>query len=189
MRIHSIHRQESIIMQKNNTLRIALISILGVTAVFVAAGWMAFASGWVGFGKSAAPSAEERLKAERRKRSDEDITLICEANYTMPGNTLDATPKQYKEMMAAGLDYKTMVGWYQGVFSISETRKGVMVVKGNKATVSRPAMFERFGTMVTGEQFTLDRDSGAFLQSLTIKDGRKIEIVKGYCGKLTKAPF
>ena len=176
-------------MKQNDSLRIALISILGVTAVFIATGWLAYASGWIGFKGAAAQSAEERLKAERTKRSDEDITLICEANYTMPGNTLDATPKEYKEMMAAGLDYKTMVGWYQGVFSISETRKGVMVVKGNKATVSRPAMFERFGTMVTSEQFTLDRSTGAFLQSLTIKDGRKIEIITGYCGKMTKAPF
>ncbi|MEI7535774.1 MAG: hypothetical protein WCJ76_01115 [Comamonadaceae bacterium] len=176
-------------MQKNNSLRIALISVIGVTAVFIATGWMAYAIGWIGFKGSAAQSADERLKAEKTKHSDEDITLICEANYTMPGDDLDAPPKVYKEMMAAGLDYKNKAGWYQGVFSISESRKGAMVVKGSRATVSRPAMFERFGTMVTGEQFTLDRSTGAFLQSLTIKDGRKIEIVKGYCGKMTKAPF
>jgi ATP-dependent exoDNAse (exonuclease V) beta subunit len=43
--------------------------------------------------------------------------------------------------------------------------------------------------MVTSEQFTLNRSTGEFTQSLTIKDGRKIEIIHGYCGKLTKAPF
>lgn len=176
-------------MKRDDTIRTALISVLVVTTVFVAAGALAYASGWIGFNKSAQQSAEERLKAEKVKRSEEDITLICEANYSMPGNDLVAPPKVYKELAAAGLDYKNMAGWYQGVFSISESRKGALVVKGNKAMVSRPAMFERFGTMVTSEQFTLDRDTGEFLQSLTIKDGRKIQIVKGYCGKLTKAPF
>ncbi len=174
---------------KKGTLHTALIAALVVTAAFVAAGTLAYASGWIGFNKSPSQSAEERLEAEKVRRAEEDITLICEANYTMPGNDLDAPPKVYKEMVAAGLDYKNMAGWYQGVFSISESRKGALAVKGNKAIVSRPAMFERFGTMVTSEQFTLDRDTGEFLQSLTIKDGRKIEIVKGYCGKLTKAPF
>ncbi len=176
-------------MQKAETPRIALISILGVTTVFVAAGWLGYANGWVNFDNSTSQSAEERLKINKTQRSMEDVTLICEANYSMPGNDLDAPHKVYKELVAAGVDYKNMAGWYQGVFSISESRKGALVVNGNKAIVSRPAMFERFGTMVTSEQFTLDRDTGEFLQSLTVKDGRKIEIIKGYCGKLTKAPF
>lgn len=176
-------------MQTNGSLRPALVSALGVATVFLAAGWLAYAGGWIGFNRSTPQTPEERLRPERTAHSEEEITVICDANYTLPGDSLEAPPKVYKEMIAAGLDYKNMAGWYQGVFSISESRKGVMVIKGHRATVSRPAMFERFGTMVTGEQFTLDRDTGEFLQSLTIRDGRRIEIIKGYCGKLTKAPF
>ncbi len=92
-------------------------------------------------------------------------------------------------MLLGGLDFDNKTGWYQGQFAISETRKGSLTQEGSVARVSRPALFERFGVMVTGEQFTLDRTTGEFLQSLTLNDNRKIDLIKGYCGKLTKAPF
>ena len=55
--------------------------------------------------------------------------------------------------------------------------------------VRRPAMFQRFGVMVTGEEFTLNRATGEFRQSLNLQDGRTLELMSGYCGKFAKAPF
>jgi hypothetical protein len=176
-------------MSKPSSGKSVSIAIAAVTVVFSAVAGLAYFQGWIHINSPASRSAEEQLKSDQQKVASEEITFICDANYSMPVNGLDAPTKAYKEMLAAGLDYKNMVGWYQGNFSISESRKGVMVVKGSKAIVSRPAMFERFGTMVTSEQFTLDRETGEFVESLTFKDGRKVDIIKGYCGKLTKAPY
>ena len=176
-------------MQKNETSKVALVTALGVTLLFLAVGGISYSLGWIGFGGSTTHSAQKPSRPEPSSRLDDEVTLICEVTYSMPIEGLDSPPKVYKELVAAGLDYKNMAGWYQGVFSISESRKGAMTVNGNIALVTRPAMFERFGTMVTGEEFTFDRGSGEFRQSLTVKDGRKVEIIKGFCGKLTKAPF
>lgn len=176
-------------MPKSTSIKTVLISAAAVAALFSGLGWVAYSEGWIQFTPPSGPSGEDRLTFTKKSDSEENITFLCEANYSVPTNGLEGPNKVYKEMMAAGLDYKNKAGWYQGIFSISESRKGALVLQGNKALVSRPAMFERFGVMVTGEQFTLDRTTGEFNQSLTIKDGRKIEIIHGYCGKLTKAPF
>jgi len=50
-------------------------------------------------------------------------------------------------------------------------------------------MFERFGQMVTQEEFTIDLTDGAFVQTLTFKDGTRRHMIKGVCAKFTKAPF
>lgn len=176
-------------MPKSTSIQTVLISAAAVAALFSGLGWLAYSEGWIHFNTPSEPSSEDRLASSKHNESEENITFLCEANYSVPTNGLDGPNKDYKEMMAAGLDYKNKAGWYQGIFSISESRKGALVLQGDKAVVSRPAMFERFGVMVTSEQFTLNRSTGEFTQSLTIKDGRKIEIIHGYCGKLTKAPF
>jgi hypothetical protein len=176
-------------MPKSTSIQTALISAATVAALFSGLGWMAYSEGWVQFTPPSGQTGEDRLTSSKKIDLEENITFLCEANYSIPTNGLEGPNKVYKEMMAAGLDYKNKAGWYQGNFSISESRKGALIVQGNKALVSRPAMFERFGVMVTSEQFTLDRTTGEFTQSLTIKDGRKIELIHGYCGKLTKAPF
>jgi hypothetical protein len=176
-------------MPKPTSIQTVLISAAAVAAVFTGLGWLAYSEGWIHVGAPSAMSSEDRLASGKKSEADENITFLCEANYSVPTNGLEGPNKVYKEMLAAGLDYKNKAGWYQGTFSISESRKGALVLQGNKAVVSRPAMFERFGVMVTSEQFILDRSTGEFTQSLTIKDGRKIEIIHGYCGKLTKAPF
>jgi hypothetical protein len=176
-------------MPKSTSIQTALISAAAVAALFTGLGWLAYSEGWVHLNAPSGPTSEDRLSSGPKTVADENITFLCDATYSVPTNGLEGPNKVYKEMMAAGLDYKNKAGWYQGTFSISESRKGALVVQGDKAVVSRPAMFERFGAMITSEQFTLNRSTGEFTQSLTIKDGRKIEIVHGYCGKLTKAPF
>jgi hypothetical protein len=80
-------------------------------------------------------------------------------------------------------------GWYQGRLSISESRAGVLSVQGNKFVVSRPAMFQRFGVSINKEEFTVDRTTGAFEQSLGITDGRTVKLIRGTCAKVIKPPF
>ena len=62
-------------------------------------------------------------------------------------------------------------------------------MEGGKAIVSRPAMYERFGKMITQEEFSLDLKDGSFVQTLTFKDGTRRHMIKGICAKYSKAPF
>jgi hypothetical protein len=55
--------------------------------------------------------------------------------------------------------------------------------------VRRPALFPRFGVMVAGEEFTVNRSTGEFRQWLNLQDGRTLELMSGYCGRFAKAPF
>jgi len=106
-----------------------------------------------------------------------------------PQAELRSEPKVHSEFLVAGLDLEGKSGWYQGEYSISESRKGALKMEGGKAFVSRPAMFERFGIMITQEDFSLDLKTGAFVQTLTFKDGNKRHMIKGICAKYIKAPF
>ncbi len=176
-------------MPKLATGPIAAITAVSVTAIFLVFGYLAYAQGWLQFSAHADKSADEQLLANEKKSDDDGVNFICEAKYSMPIAELEGPIKKHTEMIAAGLDYKNKAGWYQGEFSISESRKGKLVMQGTKAVVTRPAMFERFGVMITGEQFTLERSTGEFVQTLTIRDGRKVDLIRGYCGKLIRAPF
>jgi hypothetical protein len=168
---------------------VGLVSVVASLAVCAAAGLLGYELGWVQFGSVPKLTAAQQLKMDLKNADEEAITLICEVAVSMPVNSLDTPPKVHTETMIAGLDFKNLNGWYQGDFSISESRKGALVMQGSKAVVSRPAMFERFGEMVIGEQFTLDRKDGKFIQTVTFKGDRKVDIIKGYCGKLTRAPY
>jgi hypothetical protein len=50
-------------------------------------------------------------------------------------------------------------------------------------------MFQRFGVMISGEEFVLDRKTGSFEQSLSISDGRTVKLIKGTCAQVIKPPF
>lgn len=168
---------------------VALVTALASLATCAVVGLLSSELGWVQFGSVPKLTAAQQLKVDQKNADEESITLICEVAVSMPVNSLDTPPKVHTETMIAGLDFKNLNGWYQGDFSISESRKGALVMQGSKAVVSRPAMFERFGEMVIGEQFTLDRADGKFIQTVTFKGERKVDIIKGYCGKLTRAPY
>ncbi len=178
-------------MRKPSTVCAVLLGILVTIAVFALASWVTYEQGRSDFSlPGSAPATLHAPAAAQKNAADTQITFICgDATHSLPVNGFDAPPKVYKETLLGGLDFDSKTGWYLGQFALSETRKGALTQEGSKARVSRPALFERYGTMVTGEQFTLDRATGEFLQSLTLKDGRRFDLIKGYCGKLTKAPF
>ena len=137
-------------------------------------------------GSSNNPAAELRADAASGKKA---LNLICELKINMPQSDLSSPRQSHTQMVIANIDFTDLSGWYQGQFAISESRKGSVTMEGSVLHVRRPALFPRFGVMISGEEFTIDRATGAFLQNVSIQDGRTIELMSGFCGKYTKAPF
>ncbi len=169
------------------TLAAALLSALASLLVFVLLGWLSYSNGWIQFGGVDGQTPEQALG--KTKLSTESANFVCEVMVSMPRGNLQAEPEVYSDVVVVGLNYEQKSGWYQGQFSISESRKGSMVLEGSKAVVSRPAMFQRFGEMIIGEDFTFDRLDGAFVQTLTFKGGKRRHILKGTCAKMSGPPF
>lgn len=118
------------------------------------------------------------------------IDLICELHLDIEGQlALGIQGNEPPRITMAQVDMDKSSGWYQGKLSISESRAGVLKVQGNKFVVSRPAMFQRFGVSINKEEFTIDRTTGAFEQSLGITDGRTVKLIRGTCAKVIKPPF
>ena len=132
------------------------------------------------------PDAELRGDAASGKKS---LDLICDLKVNMPQSDLSSPRQSYTQIVIANIDFANLSGWYQGQFAISESRKGSVTMEGSVLHVRRPALFPRFGVMISGEEFTINRATGAFLQNISIQDGRTIELMSGFCGKYTKAPF
>ena len=107
----------------------------------------------------------------------------------MPQGDLASPRKNYTQTVVANIDFSNLSGWYQGQFAISESRKGSVTTEGSVLHVRRPALVPRFGVMIGGEEFTIDRSTGEFRQKITLQDGRTLELMIGYCGKYAKAPF
>ena len=176
-------------MKKRSTVCTVLLGILIAIMVFAGVGWMTYAQGLAEFTIPGASQATPHPPSAAPQVTDSQFTVVCHATQSLPVNGFDAPPKVFTETLLGNLDFDNKTGWYQGQFAISESRKGSLTQEGSMVRVSRPALFERFGAMVTGEQFTIERTTGEFLQSLTLKDGRIFDLIKGYCGKLIKAPF
>jgi hypothetical protein len=160
---------------------VVLLLVLGLGAFGVYAGWIHLGtpSGKAVGGKQV--DAVDKNTGESK--------FICEVTISMPQRPLEAEPKVYNDMLVAGVDFDQKTGWYQGDFAISEGHKGSLKVNGTKISVSRPAMFERFGVMIIQEEFTIDRSDGSFVQTLTFRGDKTRHILKGFCGGLTTAPF
>jgi len=175
-------------MQTNS--RVPAIVVTALITLVVAAGlfWVAVEMGVLSLGPNATAGRDGELDSNNllgKKSSN----FVCEVTVSTPQGSLNSEPKVYSDVMVAGLEPESKSGWYQGEYTISESRKGALHMEGTKAFVSRPAMFERFGKMITQEEFTLDLNDGTFVQTLTFKDGTKRHMLKGICAKFAKAPF
>lgn len=164
--------------------------IVALLAVFGLSAWIAYDS----FGEIVLSSLvlpiENKAQEHSKKESDRIFNLICDGTNAFPANGFDAPPRMLNQTFVAGINLNDNTGWYQGQIAISETRKGTLAVnQSGEIVVSRPALFERYGAMITGEQFTLNRVTGEFIQSVTLSDKRSIVMIKAYCGKMTKPPF
>lgn len=175
-------------MQKNSRLPAILATAFFTLLVAAALVWVAVEAGWLSLGTMKSTGRDGELDSTNllgKKSSN----FVCEVTVSTPQGSLNSEPKVYSDVMVAGLEPESKSGWYQGEYTISESRKGALRMEGTKAFVSRPAMFERFGQMITQEEFTLDLNDGAFVQTLTFKDGTRRHMLKGICAKFAKAPF
>ena len=137
---------------------------------------------------STRPAPPASLSETRSNKGVMD--LICELNLDLDGQLLlGITGAEPSRITMAQIDFGKSSGWYQGRIAISESRGGNLSVQGNRLVVSRPAMFQRFGVMISREEFVIDRSTGAFTQSLTLNDGRNIVLIKGTCAQVYKPPF
>ncbi len=118
------------------------------------------------------------------------MDLICELELDLDGQlALGIKENEPSRITMAQIDFEKKSGWYQGRIAISESRSGTLQLVGTRLKVYRPAMFQRFGVMITGEEFVIDRKTGSFVQSLNLKDGRTVKLIKGTCAKVIKPPF
>lgn len=118
------------------------------------------------------------------------MDFICELELDLNGQLkLGITDKEPSRIAMAQIDFEKNSGWYQGKIAISESRAGTLQVMGTRLKVSRPAMFQRFGVMIAGEDFVIDRKTGRFVQNLTLSDGQSVTLITGTCAKVNKPPF
>ena len=158
------------------------VSGAGAGAVLVGALW----------GVMMAMAPDQQIPASLREtRNNKGVMdLICELNLDLDGQlTLGITGAEPPRMSMAQVDFGKTSGWYQGRIAISEGRAGNLSVQGNRLVVSRPAMFQRFGVMISREEFVVDRTTGAFTQTISTQDGRNIVLIKGTCAQVHKPPF
>jgi len=144
------------------------------------------------WGVMVAMAPDQQVPASLREtRNNKGVMdLICELNLDLDGQlALGITGAEPPRMSMAQVDFGKTSGWYQGRIAISESRAGNLSVQGNKLVVSRPAMFQKFGVMISREEFVIDRSTGAFSQSLTLNDGRNVVLIKGTCAQVHKPPF
>lgn len=132
--------------------------------------------------------------AERTERSRPAaggvMDLICELKLDNKGLVeLGISINEPAHVVIAQIDFEKFSGWYQGTLAIAEGRAGTLSVQGNRLKVSRPAMFQRFGVTITGEEFVIDRSNGDFESSISLKDGRTVTLIGGSCAAVDKPPF
>lgn len=118
------------------------------------------------------------------------MDLICELELDLDGQlTLGIKENEPSRITMAQVDFEKKSGWYQGKIAISESRAGSLTLMGTRLKIYRPAMFQRFGVMISGEEFVIDRKTGSFVQSLSLQDGRTVKLIKGTCAQVIKPPF
>lgn len=118
------------------------------------------------------------------------MDLICELELDLDGQlALGIKDNEPSRITMAQVDFEQKSGWYQGKIAISESRAGTLTLMGTRLKIYRPAMFQRFGVMISGEEFVVDRKTGSFVQSLSLNDGRTVKLIKGTCAQVIKPPF
>lgn len=130
------------------------------------------------------------VRSERSRPSAGVMDLICELKLDNKGLVeLGISINEPAHVVIAQIDFDKFSGWYQGTLAIAEGRAGSLSVQGKRLKVSRPAMFQRFGVTITGEEFVVDRSNGDFESSISLKDGRNVTLIRGSCAAVDKPPF
>jgi hypothetical protein len=117
------------------------------------------------------------------------LDVICDLEVSKPSDNLSQPFDIVRLTMPAQFDFDENTGWYTGEYAISMNRKGTLHVQDDLLKVSRPAMFKRFGLIITGEHFTLNRRNGQFKQWLDLEGDKHLYLITGRCKRATNAPF
>ncbi len=176
-------------MKKQSSMGAVLAAVVITLIIAALTGFGLVALGVIHLDPASKGKRDAELESASDKLGKGGGQFVCEVTVSTPQGALNSEPKVYPDMLIAGLEPEAASGWYQGEYSITESRKGALKMEGTKAFVSRPAMFERFGQMVTQEEFTIDLADGTFVQTLTFRDGTRRHMIKGVCAKFIRAPF
>jgi len=142
-------------MTKSSSLTAIILTAVVTLLLALGLGWLALDAGWIHLSPTITAGRDGELDGPNML-GKKGGNFVCEVTVSTPQGALNSEPKVYSDIMVVGLEPEAKSGWYQGEYTISESRKGALRMEGTKAFVSRPAMFERFGQMITQEEFTLD---------------------------------
>lgn len=117
------------------------------------------------------------------------LDVVCDLEVSRPTDNLSQPFDTARITMPAQFDFEENTGWYTGEYAISINRKGTLQVQDDLLIVSRPALFKRFGLMITGEHFTLNRKNGEFKQWLDLEGNKRLDLITGRCKRTSNAPF
>jgi hypothetical protein len=117
------------------------------------------------------------------------LDVVCELEVSKPNDNLSQPFDTARLTIPAQFDFDENTGWYTGEYAISMNRKGTLNVQDDLLKVSRPALFKRYGLMITGEHFTLNRRNGQFKQWLDLEGDKRLDLITGRCKRATNAPF
>jgi hypothetical protein len=163
------------------------------TAIGIAIGILVMGGVWGlvhVLGNPSAPSTEVAMEDRMPGGNKGVMDLICELELDLDGQlALGIKENEPSRITMAQVDFEKKSGWYQGKIAISESRAGTLTLMGTRLKIYRPAMFQRFGVMISGEEFVVDRKTGSFVQSLSLNDGRTVKLIKGTCAQVIKPPF
>tara|TARA_S200000501_G_C20827098_1_gene745453 strand:+ start:720 stop:1190 length:471 start_codon:yes stop_codon:yes gene_type:complete len=112
------------------------------------------------------------------------LKIICNGTFRTPVDGLGQPFETEELIFPAEFNFDNNTGWYTGVWAISQNRKGTLKLQENILEVYRQAMFERYGFKVYGEYFSLNRNTGEFVQWLILKNQKKLYTVKGKCKEI-----
>lgn len=160
-------------MKKMLTILLILIALAGLIA-------LAQMSGLISLGASGPKQAYQN-----KGRLD----VVCDLEVSKPTDNLSQPFDKARMTMPAQFDFEENTGWYTGEYTISMNRKGTLQVQDDLLKVSRPAMFKRYGLVITGEHFTLNRRNGEFKQWLDLGGNKRLDLITGHCKRTTNAPF
>lgn len=178
------------IVSERLTLNTPMKNLLGGIAIGATAAVMLFGLGYVVFGSADSDLPNIPQDTGQPRRGAGILDMICELQLDLDGQlALGINANEPRRIALAQVDFDKQSGWYQGTIAISESRAGTLTVRGPKLVITRPAMFQRFGMMIKQEEFTIDRSTGAFVQTLTVGEGRVINLIRGTCAKVDKPPF
>lgn len=141
---------------------------------------------------SAAMTGQISLDIHGKKtpfQSKGKLDVICDLEVSKPSDNLSQPFDTVRLTMPAQFDFDENTGWYTGEYAISMNRKGTLNVQDDLLKVSRPALFKRYGLMITGEHFTLNRRNGQFKQWLDLEGDKRLDLITGRCKRVNNAPF